>query len=225
MSAFDRLHPGVRKWIWRQGWQGLRDVQEQAIPPISDGRQDVILAAATAAGKTEAAFLPILSNLAGQAGGSIRALCVSPLKALINDQHERLTGMAEGLDVPVHKWHGDVDGGRKQRLRNQPQGILLITPESLEATFVRRGFEVPGFFRHLAYVVVDELHAFLGPGHRFLPLSLPDPFHVNRLTTEFYFLLCFRSQIFVGIDIRVLIGEQASDIFAHRSFEVRLNPP
>ena len=25
-----------------------------------------------------------------------------------------------------------------------------------------RGFEVPGFFRHLAYVVVDELHAFLG---------------------------------------------------------------
>lgn len=58
-SGFQRLHERVRQWIWDQGWTELRDVQEQAIGPILDGGRDIIIAAATAGGKTEAAFLPI----------------------------------------------------------------------------------------------------------------------------------------------------------------------
>ena len=41
----------------------LRDAQERAIAPILAGNTDVIIAAATATGKTEAAFLPICSKL------------------------------------------------------------------------------------------------------------------------------------------------------------------
>ncbi len=163
-SAFERLHPAVQRWVWRQEWTELRDLQEAAIPAILGGDRDVILAAATASGKTEAAFLPILSRLAEDAApaAGFRVLCVSPLKALINDQFQRLERMAEAAGVAVHRWHGDVPQSRKQAALRDPSGILLITPESLEALFVRRGLEVPALFAPLAFVVVDELHAFLG---------------------------------------------------------------
>ena len=62
--AFDLLAEPVRKWVYDQGWQTLRDAQEAAIPLLLEGAADVIIAAATAAGKTEAAFLPICSRLA-----------------------------------------------------------------------------------------------------------------------------------------------------------------
>ena len=62
--AFDLLAEPVRRWVYDQGWQTLRDAQEAAIPVLLEGTGDVIIAAATAAGKTEAAFLPICSRLA-----------------------------------------------------------------------------------------------------------------------------------------------------------------
>jgi ATP-dependent Lhr-like helicase len=161
-TAFERLHESVRRWVWQQRWNELRDVQEAAIEPILSGSTDVIIMAATAAGKTEAAFLPICSRLVGHSGGSVRALYVGPLKALINDQFARLDGLCEELEIPVHRWHGDVQAGARRDLLERPSGILLITPESLEAQFVVRGTQIERLFAHLDYVVVDELHAFIG---------------------------------------------------------------
>jgi len=164
-SAFHRLHPKIQRWLWQQGWSALRDIQETAIPRILDGTADVVIAAATAGGKTEAAFLPILTVLANDpngAGGSVRVLYVSPLKALINDQSDRLDRLCADLDIFVNRWHGDVPAGRKRRLLENPSGVLIITPESLEALFVLQGPKVRPLFDRLAYVVVDELHAFMG---------------------------------------------------------------
>ena len=160
-SVFELLHPRVQKWIWDQGWNELRDVQEQSIPAILDGVKDVLLAAATAGGKTEAAFLPIASGLAANETSGIRVLCVSPLKALINDQFDRLAALFEYLDVPVHRWHGDVSSDRKRRLLQDPQGILLITPESLEALFVIHGYRIATILEGLERVVIDEAHVFI----------------------------------------------------------------
>jgi ATP-dependent helicase Lhr and Lhr-like helicase len=161
-SAFHLLHPALQRWLWREGWEQLRDLQEAAIPTILAGESDVVLAASTASGKTEAAFLPILTALSPEPGGSIRVLYVSPLKALINDQFDRLEQLGEQVGVPVARWHGDVAASQKRKVLDRPAGILIITPESLEALFVRRGPRVRSLFKHLAYVVVDELHAFLG---------------------------------------------------------------
>ena len=63
-SPFDRLHAKVQNWIWDKKWNELHDIQTKAIPAVLDGDADLILAATTAAGKTEAAFLPILSSIA-----------------------------------------------------------------------------------------------------------------------------------------------------------------
>ncbi len=165
-SGFYQLHEQVQRWIWEQRWAELHDIQEQAIAPILTGSTDLIIAAATAGGKTEAAFLPILSKLAESSPDTsktgIQVLYLSPLKALINDQHYRLSELGERLEIPVHAWHGDIGSGQKQRLLKKPAGILLITPESLEAMFTGRGHELTRIFAALQYVVVDELHSFIG---------------------------------------------------------------
>jgi ATP-dependent Lhr-like helicase len=155
------LDERIQRWVWSKGWTGLRDAQERAIPVLLEAKQDVIISAATASGKTEAAFLPILSRLVRNEEMGL-ALYISPLKALINDQWGRLDQLCEALEVPVVPWHGDISQARKRQFRKSPQGVLLITPESLEATFVLRGHELKRLFGELEYVVIDELHAFIG---------------------------------------------------------------
>jgi len=138
-------------------------VQEIAIRTVLHGDGDAIITAATAAGKTEAAFLPICSMLLGDgASDGVQVLYVGPLKALINDQWRRLDWLCESLDIPVHRWHGDVTATARQKLIRHPGGILLITPESLEALFVRRGTAVARIFAALRFIVIDEMHAFIG---------------------------------------------------------------
>jgi ATP-dependent helicase Lhr and Lhr-like helicase len=165
-TAFASLHPLVQKWIWSQQWSGLREVQERAVEPILAGDRDVIIAASTASGKTEAVFLPICSALLEEGAetetGGVQALYVSPLKALINDQYGRLDDLCKYTDLIVHRWHGDVPGSRKHMVLKHPSGILLITPESLEALFVLHGEKIQGLFGGLRYIVVDEVHTFIG---------------------------------------------------------------
>lgn len=161
-SAFELLHEHVQHWIYKQGWDNLREPQEQAIRSILGSHSDILIAAPTAAGKTEAAFLPICSKLVEEPGASIRALYISPLKALINDQYDRLQDLMSVGEVPVTPWHGDVSGGKKSALVRTPRGVLLITPESLEALFVLRGHQVSKMFAQLDWLILDEIHAYIG---------------------------------------------------------------
>ncbi|MBF8178389.1 DEAD/DEAH box helicase [Herminiimonas contaminans] len=160
-TSFDLLDERIRRWIWNEQWTELRDAQEQAVPAIINADRDVIIAAATAAGKTEAAFLPILTAMLSSDTMGL-TLYISPLKALINDQFSRLERLCEALEIPVWPWHGDISGSLKTKFLKHPEGVLLITPESLEAMLCNRGFAVPRIFADLRYVVVDELHAFIG---------------------------------------------------------------
>lgn len=169
-ASFDRLHPEVRRWIRDQGWTGLRQVQDDAIRTILRSRNDVIVMAGTASGKTEAAFLPLLTQAAAAGPGGLRLLYVSPLKALINDQHRRLEDLCERLELPLTRWHGDAPQGPKTRLLRAPAGVALITPESIEALLLRRPAEAARLFAGVLAVVIDELHAFL-QGPRGLHLS------------------------------------------------------
>lgn len=161
-ASFNLLDERIKRWIWSAGWTELRDAQEHAIPAILAADKDVIIAAATAAGKTEAAFLPILSRLIQpeEEGGSV--IYVSPLIALINDQWTRMESLCKDLDIQTVAWHGDITASQKQKFVKNPSGILLITPESLEAMFMRRGSAVREIFGRTRYLVVDELHSFIG---------------------------------------------------------------
>ncbi|WP_338666097.1 DEAD/DEAH box helicase [Pararoseomonas sp. SCSIO 73927] len=164
MRAYDLLHPEVRRWVHDQRWTGLREIQSRSILEVRQGRGDVLVAASTAAGKTEAAFLPVLSEVADDPVNGLAVLYVAPLKALINDQFGRLEQLCERLELPVVRWHGDAPTSAKTRLLARPRGVVLITPESIEALFCRRPAAARTLFGNLRFIVVDELHAFLaGP--------------------------------------------------------------
>jgi len=161
MSAFELLHRNVQQKLWDMKWTELRPIQSQAIVHLLTVGGDCVISSPTASGKTEAAFLPVLSSIADEPQGSVRAMYIGPLKALINDQFRRLEDLCARMDMPVHKWHGDVNVSARRALLDAPSGVLLITPESLEAMFVLRATLLPRLFSNLDFVVIDELHAFL----------------------------------------------------------------
>lgn len=162
-STFDLLARPIQKWIRDQGWSELRPIQAETIRAIFAGEEDVIVSAATAGGKTEAAFLPLLSQVidtpTDHAGFDL--LYIGPLKALITDQAMRLSDICRETTLPVVPWHGDVGQGMKAKAIKSPRGVLMITPESLEALFIRRGMDIPRLFGATRAVVIDELHSVL----------------------------------------------------------------
>lgn len=162
MSAFARLHPDIQRWIYEQRWGTLRPIQVDAIERFQDSQDDLIISAPTAGGKTEAAFLPVISAMAPNPHGSVRAIYIGPLRALINDQFRRCEDLCLAAEIPVHRWHGDVGQAERKKLVQEPGGILLITPESIESLLINRSSHVRRIFADPIAVVIDELHVFPG---------------------------------------------------------------
>lgn len=183
LEEYQRLDKRVQKWLFNQGWSDLRAIQKRAIEPILSGDRDVLISASTAAGKTEAFFLPACSAIAEEKNG-FGILYISPLKALINDQYRRLESLSEMLDMQLTPWHGDILQSKKKKARNNPSGILLITPESLESLLVREPGWVKPAFTSLKYIVIDEFHAFIGTerGQQLLSLLTRLEHVTNRIS-------------------------------------------
>ena len=158
---FYRLAPFIQEFIYKNEWKALRGVQVAACEAIFDTDCHLLLAASTASGKTEAAFFPILTELWADPPASVGALYIGPLKALINDQFQRLEALCEEGDIPVWKRHGDVSQTHKERMFKNPRGVLQITPESLEALLLHRHGDLVRLFGELRYVVIDEVHALM----------------------------------------------------------------
>lgn len=163
-SSFELLHPKVQKWVWDQNWQSLQTIQESTVPYVLKADRDLIISASTGGGKTEAVFLPVLTKILESdcSGNGYSVLYVSPLKALINDQYRRLQDMTKDMGIPVTPWHGDVSASIKSNSLKHPSGILIITPESLEAMLMNRKQTLHNSFDNLRYVIIDEFHSMIG---------------------------------------------------------------
>ena len=158
---YNLLSEPIRQYIYDKQWEKLRPIQEAAIGKILTTDSNYILASRTASGKTEAAFLPIISSVDFSESG-IQVLYISPLIALINDQIIRIEELCEYIDVPVTKWHGEASRSGKNKVLKEPRGIMLITPESLEAMFVTKPYNITHLFDNLKFVIIDEIHSFIG---------------------------------------------------------------
>ncbi|QWT17240.1 DEAD/DEAH box helicase [Collinsella sp. zg1085] len=159
MDAFDRFAPFIQDFIYDHAWEELRGIQVAAADILFNTNDNLLLCASTASGKTEAAFFPILTEFWEHPPQSVGAIYISPLKALINDQFQRLDTLCKEAQIPIWPWHGDIAASRKAKLLKKPSGILQITPESLEAMLLHRHTLVPRMFWDLRYVVIDEVHA------------------------------------------------------------------
>ena len=161
-DAIDRLSPAVRYQIANGlGWSGLRPVQALSTEAILDGANCVVLAP-TAGGKTEAAFLPLLSKMDVEDWRGVSVLYVAPIRALLNNQEARLSKLTGLIGRRAGKWHGDVKEPARRRMINDPPDVLAITPESLEAMLLSTRTPARRFLAHVRAVVIDEVHAFAG---------------------------------------------------------------
>ena len=119
MDIFDRYAPFIQDYIYSHDWHSLRAVQNAAGDAIFHTNKNVLLCASTASGKTEAAFFPILTLLEEDPPASVGVLYIAPLKALINDQYERLTEICEESDITVTRWHGELRARVQQVRRHE----------------------------------------------------------------------------------------------------------
>lgn len=161
MDVFGRLAPFIQDFIYQNKWEELHGNQVAACEVIFDSDDNLLLSSGTASGKTEAAFLPVLTELYEKPSRSVGIMYISPLKALINDQFKRLELLLLDSNIPVTKWHGDASMDRKNKLMKNPEGILQITPESLESLVTSKKGACLNMFRDLRFVIIDEVHYFM----------------------------------------------------------------
>jgi ATP-dependent Lhr-like helicase len=162
--VFSRFPDFIKEYIYSHGWVELREIQLEAARVIFETESNLLLSSSTASGKTEAAFFPIIADLCENQSSekSVSVLYIAPLKSLINDQFFRLDELLDYSGIPVTHWHGDVGASHKSKLLKNPDGILQITPESLESMVMNRSNDIPRIFGGLRYVVIDEIHAMIG---------------------------------------------------------------
>jgi len=162
VSVFSRFHELLQEAIVRTlGWSSLRPVQELSGEALLDGK-DAIILAPTAGGKTEAAFFPALSEVLSRQEEGVQILYIAPIKALLNNQADRLatyTGMV-GLDRFV--WHGDTKASQKKKFLRGPTTVLMTTPESLEVMCISEKTDETKIFSNLRFAIIDEIHALAG---------------------------------------------------------------
>lgn len=161
-DIFYRYAPFIQDFIYKNSWAELRGVQLAAAKVLFETDDNLLITSSTASGKTEAAFFPILSQLWENPSKSVGVLYIAPLKSLINDQFYRMEDLLSESGIPVTHWHGDVAASHKNELLNHPEGILQITPESLESMLMNRSNDIVRLFSDLRYVIIDEIHILTG---------------------------------------------------------------
>ncbi len=156
-SAFDLLVKPVRRLVEQKGFSKSTEPQEKTIPMILEGK-NVLLISPTATGKTEAAFLPVLSMLLqGQQGTpGIKVLYITPLRALNRDMLERLEWWCNNLDIKLAVRHGDTETKERTRQARSPPDILITTPETLQAILI--GWIMRQHLQQVRWVIIDEVH-------------------------------------------------------------------
>ncbi|MEM2738207.1 MAG: DEAD/DEAH box helicase [Candidatus Bathyarchaeia archaeon] len=155
-NAFDLLVKPVRRLIEQRGFSKPTEPQEKIIPLILEGKT-VLLISPTATGKTEAAFLPVLSMLLQEPQPpGIKVLYITPLRALNRDMLERLEWWCNNLDIKLAVRHGDTETRERARQARSPPDILITTPETLQAILV--GWVMRKHLQHVRWVIIDEVH-------------------------------------------------------------------
>ncbi|WP_324757428.1 DEAD/DEAH box helicase [Haloarcula montana] len=156
VAAFSALGEQVRSALSERGFSTPTEPQREAIPPLSDGR-DALVVAPTGTGKTETAMLPVLDSLVESDDRfGIGVLYITPLRALNRDMRERLEWWGETLGLDIDVRHGDTTDYQRQKQANDPPDVLVTTPETLQAMLT--GSKLRTALEDVDHVVVDEVH-------------------------------------------------------------------
>ncbi|OYU38160.1 MAG: hypothetical protein CFE33_16390 [Pseudorhodobacter sp. PARRP1] len=128
--------------------------QALVMPEIVRGK-NVLFAAPTASGKTEAAVAPIYQRHISFRRSELSTIYVAPTKALVNDIHERLvTYLGIKNSGIIARYTGD----RHEFSTSRGVFCVIVTPEALDSLQLRR----PEMLASVRSVIVDEIHLLHG---------------------------------------------------------------
>lgn len=160
------------------GIEKLYAHQAAAIRGLRSG-ENIVLSTETASGKSLAYTIPAFERAMGQPSATTdgspshgsrhrqTTLYVAPQVALINDQTETLSELADrlgfGSGVAVAQYTGRQSRAEKAQIRDRQPTVLLTTPDMLHYGILPHAHRLwDWFFRRLSTVIVDEVHAYRG---------------------------------------------------------------
>jgi len=155
MNEFDLLDKRLGAYLSRQGITEPTEAQRKAIPAVLSGKH-LLLVAPTGIGKTEAAMMPVFTQLVKEAGPGIRCIYVTPLRALNRDLLRRLKEVGEEIGLRVAVRHGDTKQSERTAQSKNPPDVLITTPETLQVLFTGRNLRK--HLENVRHVIVDEVH-------------------------------------------------------------------
>ena len=156
MSSFSLLHKDVERIVKKLGIKKPTLVQDVAIPKLLND-DNAIIVAPTGAGKTEAAFLPLLSKMLERGEKNpFTMLYITPLRALNRDIFYRLKKILGELGISVEIRHSDTPASVRRKQAENPPMILITTPETLNILLWSP--KIRPNLSNVRYVIIDEVH-------------------------------------------------------------------
>ncbi len=153
------LDPTISKKFKSIGFEELTEIQKEAIPEILEEKNCLIIAP-TGSGKTECATIPIFSKLkTRKVSKKIKALYITPLRALNRDVFKRIINYAENENLKIEIRHGDTSQSNRKRIADNPPDILITTPETLVNLLSQK--KHLDALSDLEWVIIDEVHELL----------------------------------------------------------------
>ena len=153
------LDPTISKKFKSIGFEELTEIQKEAIPEILEEKNCLIIAP-TGSGKTECATIPIFSKLkTRKVSKKIKALYITPLRALNRDVFKRIINYAENENLKIEIRHGDTSQANRKRITDNPPDILITTPETLVNLLSQK--KHLDALSDLEWVIIDEVHELL----------------------------------------------------------------
>ncbi|NNL58631.1 MAG: DEAD/DEAH box helicase, partial [Nitrosopumilus sp.] len=137
----------------------LTEIQKKASPIILQ-KKDCLVIAPTGSGKTECSVIPIFSLLKNsKKKGKIKALYITPLRALNRDVFRRITKYAHENDLTLEIRHGDTTQKNRKKINENPPDVLITTPETLIILLTQ--IKMLNALSDLEWIIIDEVHELL----------------------------------------------------------------
>ena len=136
------------------GFNNLTEIQKKASPKILQKYSSLVIAP-TGSGKTECATIPIFEHIKKtKLPNKIKALYVTPLRALNRDVSRRIEKYAKNNELKIKIRHGDTSQSERKKIRDFPPDILITTPETLVVLLSQK--KDLDALSDLEWIIIDE---------------------------------------------------------------------